>query len=279
MKLSPKPTQWAKEFVAGLSKRRRNQIYALKEFFRAQPRPILIYQMAKVGSTSVYRSLRAAGVYPLHVHQVAEESRRRGIEFYSRHEEVPPIHLYVSQMLRPYLRWTSHRIKVISLVRDPIARHVSSLYQMADFNDTVSGDAAETRRRIVERLEDPGAMDYTFGWFDRQLKAVLDVDVMAEPFDKERGFGLYAGPRADVLVVKLERLSDLLSTVVSDFVGRELQVTQANVRRRAKRGEEYARVKRTLSISASARNRIYGHDWMQHFYTQDEIEAFQSKWK
>ena len=269
-----------------LNKEHQNQLYAFKEFLRALPRPILIYQMAKVGSTSVYRSLRTAGFYPLHVHYVTEESRRHGFESYLRRGESPPIHLYVSRMLRPYLRYTSHRLKVISLVRDPVARYVSRQYQTADYlsdactddSDVVTGNVERTRQNIREQLAGPDAMDYTFGWFDRQIEAVLDVDVMAEPFDKERGFGLYEGPRADVLVLKLERLSDLLPTVVSDLVGRELQVTQANVRRRTKSGEEYARVKRELSLPAETIDRIYGHEWVRHFYTRDEIEAFRSRW-
>jgi len=276
----------AEKIFSSLSKKRKYRLYAFKEFLRAQLRPILIYQMAKVGSTSVYRSLRSAGLYPLHVHYLTEESVQDGFEFYLRQGATPPIHLYVSRMLCPYLRCTSHNLKVISLVRDPVARYVSRQYQTADYlsnvgadnPDVVTGDVERTRQNIREQLADPGAMDYTFGWFDRQIKTVLDVDVMAEPFDKERGFGLYEGPRADVLVLKLERLSDLLPTVVSDFVGRELQVTQANVRRRTKSGEEYARVKRELSLPAETIDRIYGHEWVRHFYTRDEIEAFRSRW-
>jgi len=268
-----------------LSKKRQNQLYALKEFLRAQPRPILIYQMAKVGSRSVYRSLRAAGLYSLHVHRVTEESRLDGFEFHLRHGVVPPIHLYVSQMLRPYLRYTSHSLKFISLVRDPVARYVSNLYQKEEYlSDAGSGlgivtsNVEQTRQNVREQLADPGTMDYTFGWFDRQIKAVLDIDVMRKPFDKERGFKLYKGPRAEGLVLKLERLSDLLPTVVSDFVGRELQVTRANVRRQTKRGKEYARVKSELSLPTATIDRIYGHEWVHHFYTRDEIESFRSRW-
>lgn len=264
---------------SALTQKRQNQLYALKEFVRAQPYPLLIYQMAKVGSTSVYRSMREAGLYPLHVHHIAEESYRKGMAYYLRHGAPPPIHLYVSQMLRPYLRYTSHRIQVLSLVRDPIARYVSGLYQMADFSDTVTGNVAHTKKQIKEELADPSAMEYTFGWFDRQIKSVLDIDVMAEPFNRERGFGQYSGPRADVLVVKLERLSDLLPTVVSDFVGCALRSIRANVRRRGARGEEYAKVKNTLSLPAAICERIYGHSWVRHFYTPEEVGAFRSKWE
>jgi hypothetical protein len=149
---------------------------------------------------------------------------------------------------------------------------------MAGFTDAVTGHVAQTRQNIAEALAEPGVMDFTFNWFDREPKEMLGVDVMDEPFDRERGFGLCEGSRATMLVLKLERLSDLLCSVVSSFVGRELHEARANQRRRSKRGEEYARLVDTLSLPAETRNRIYGHDWVSHFYTDDEIEAFHSKW-
>ena len=278
MKIAATTTRWAKELVADLSDEKRNQVYALKEFLRAQPRPILIYQMAKVGSTTVYQSLRDAGLYPLHVHSISDTARNNGFEYYRSRGEAAPIHLYVGRLLNPYLQLTSHRVRVITLVREPIARYVSGLRQMARFSGIFSQSVSKTQERIIERLSDPEEMEYIFGWFDQEIKNVLDVDIMKRPFNQNRGFQFLEGPRADVLVLKLERLSDLLPAVVSDFVGANLQEVRSNVGRRKKKGEKYSRVKETLQVPESIRNRIYSHEWVHHFYTEGEINSFDERW-
>lgn len=81
-----------------------------------------------------------------------------------------------------------------------------------------------------------------------------------------------------MLVVKLERLSELLSTVVSDFLGSPLQNVRANIGRQKDTGNIYAEVKRTLQLPQSVCEEIYGHDWVRHFYTEEEIETFERRW-
>jgi hypothetical protein len=78
--------------------------------------------------------------------------------------------------------------------------------------------------------------------------------------------------------VKLERLSDLLPTVVSEFVGASLETIRANVGHGRGRRDSYAQVRKSLQLPASVCTRIYNHDWVRHFYTTEEISAFKSKW-
>lgn len=270
----------AAAWVANLENRKlRNQIYALKDLIRAHPRPILIYQMAKVGSTTVYQSLRAAGLTPLHVHHIRERIPDEERAWHVRQGQVPTIDVFVGRLLAPYLRWTSHRLKAISLVRDPVARYLSKLYHVPGGYDIVSGDIDETVQAVQDRLARPEVLEEgMFSWFDREIKARLDVDIMAQPFDRERGYTRYQGPRADVLVLKLERLSDLLPTVVSDFVGTPLQEVRANVGQRKASGDAYQRAKAAFRLPEATAAWIYDHAWVRHFYTADERAAFRAKW-
>ena len=253
------------------------KVHAAASFIRSQPRPILVYQMAKVGSTSVCRALKAAGFHPLHVHFLTREYHRSVTDMYSD-VGIKPTHYYLERLLRPYLTWTNHRLKVISLVRDPIARYVSGAFQWPMSRELGSDRAEEMSRMLAERLSRPEALEYEFTWFDRELKTTLDVDVLGNPFRRDEGYGLYDGPRAQVLVVKLERLSELLPTVVSDFVGAPLQNVRANVRRQKGKGDLYAEVKRTFQVPAPVCEAVYSHDWVHHFYTEAEIATFTRRW-
>jgi hypothetical protein len=149
----------------------------------------------------------------------------------------------------------------------------------SELSDVISSDLAATEKAIAELLSRPSTLEKgMFTWFDQEIKATLGVDVMAESFDRERGYGLYHGPRAAVLVLKLEHLADLLSTVVSEFVGVSLSETRANVRRQEKRGEEYVRLKKALCLPEHVCDRIYSHAWVRHFYGEEEIAAFRARW-
>lgn len=143
----------------------------------------------------------------------------------------------------------------------------------------ISSDVERTAHNVAERLAEPATLETgMFTWFDREMKAVFDIDVMARPFDRRRGYGHYDGPRAETLVIKLESLSELLPTVLSDFVDAPLSEVRANVRSQTKRGEEYAQVKQALRLPEAVLNRIYSHDWVRHFYTQEEIATFRARW-
>ena len=105
-----------------------------------QPRqsglPLIIYQMGKVGSTSVTKALRALSPnYSVYgVHTLRPDNVEQAIANYRKNYSVRrlvPEHLLASRLLvrdlakgQPRGRW-----KVITIIRDPIARNISSFFQ------------------------------------------------------------------------------------------------------------------------------------------------------
>lgn len=43
---------------------------------------------------------------------------------------------------------------------------------------------------IVKGLSRPGSMDYTFNWFDEEIRDVLGIDVLSRPFNRAAGYGV-----------------------------------------------------------------------------------------
>lgn len=268
-------------WLGGLENERlRNAVYATKEVIRAHPAPILIYQMGKVGSTTVYRSLRSAGLYPLHVHRIIDRMPEGGAGWHARPDYVPDIDVYVGRILAPYLRWSRSRVRVITLVRDPVARYLSKVFHRPEmYDDLVASERDETVRRLRDHLGKPETLDDgMFRWFDEEIRARLGVDVMTAPFDRQAGYSVLHGERADILVLKLEKLSELLPTAVSEFVGRPLREERANVGERKESADAYRAVRRSFSLPEPVLDRIYDHEWMRHFYTEGERERFRSRW-
>ncbi|HEY5658239.1 MAG TPA: putative capsular polysaccharide synthesis family protein [Myxococcota bacterium] len=257
----------------------------------ADPPPVLVYQMGKVGSSTVARVLRAAAYPDLHVHslepetlrRVYEEQRRAGGRFsvgYTWH---------LSRAVQARLRCLGDtcRVSVITLVRDPIAREVSALFQ----SPTVQGaallgaDGALDAQRAVAslraRFSKKDACWWVFDWFQSEIGATLGVDVMAAPFPRERGWGIVEGARASGLVLRTEDLDRTLAPALRAFLGIEVgDVTRhrSNVRSETRDAARYGDVLSGVRLPRDAVERIYAQPFVRHFYPQPMLDAFIARW-
>ncbi|WP_158705104.1 putative capsular polysaccharide synthesis family protein [Salinibacter altiplanensis] len=187
-----------------------------------------------------------------------------------------PLHFYVGRLLRWYLELTSHRIKVITLVRDPVARYISAQFQTLDHEPIPQDDPDAAVRQLQDTVR--RGRKVRFDWFEREMKTLLGVNPLAEPFDREVGYSLLNAPRADILVLKLECLSDLIPGVVSSFVGKELSVVQANRGNKKDYADYYQEVLKRLQLTEETCREVYSHEHVTHFYTSGEIDQFVQKW-
>nr|WP_259060078.1 putative capsular polysaccharide synthesis family protein [Salinibacter ruber] len=242
---------------------------------RRHPVRILVYQMGKVGSTSVQRSLYDAGFGPLHVHYIHADLPH--MERFTETEKDFPLHFYIGRVLRYYLAITSHRLKIITLVRDPIARFISAQFQTLDHEPIPPDDADSAVQQLRETIRSKPET-VRFRWFKREMEPLLGVNPIKEPFDREAGYGRVESSRADVLVLKLERLSELIPTVVSSFVGEKLSVVRANEGQKKNYADYYREVLDRFDLSEETCRRIYDHAHTTHFYTPDETHQFVEKW-
>ena len=117
------------------------------------PNPVLVYQMGKVGSSTVSASLRSAGIKNLHVHFIGEHWSK-AIQHHRTGENTLPQHLYLGRVLRYWLNVTTRPIKVITLVRDPVARKISSVFQLRRYHPQLPvDDASGAKQWLYENVD------------------------------------------------------------------------------------------------------------------------------
>ena len=260
--------------------------YAFSPF---RPPPVLVYQMGKVASSTVCASLKASGLRNsvLHLHFLSrdlpnhiETHKRAGIHNI-------PYHLMLSKAVREILLRSEDRLcKVITLVRDPIAFVVSDIFQNPKFakeniertDGTISVEKVNDYLR--RELSEPDAIGYPDGWFDRELKRVFGIDVFAEPFPKDLGFEVYKGKRVEVLLLRVEDLSSKGAEAISRFLGirRPIDLKQCNVRNSSNDSRQYESLLNTFSIDESMCRAIYSCRLVKHFYSEEMIDLFVSRW-
>ncbi len=252
--------------------------------------PVLIYRMGKVGSRTVYASLKAAAVAQpvLAVHFISDDvhalRHRRGTEHPG---DAIPYHYLLGAAIGDELRRRRGApCKVISLVREPIAFAVSNFFQKPQlaredvWTDGGQIDADKALSYLKNKFRRGGGTNYIDNWFDRELKGVFGIDVYAAPFPVDRGFAVYTRGSVEALVLRLEDLSEKGPRVLADFLGLDgvVQLIRSNDRLHSRDAEAYRRVIDRLRVDPHSCEKMYACRIARHFYGDDMIARFISHW-
>jgi hypothetical protein len=265
--------------------------------------PLLIYQMGKVGSSTIQRSLDALDMdMPIfHVHylsqprvdELAKERRRYlGTEKYSLLKR-PWLYQYLRKMLRD--QFDGRKWKIISLTRDPIARNLSAFFENLEFKTVkenrswlVESDYYKIRslkvnisnlENLVARFFKCFYHESPLDFFDRELKQVFGIDVYSSPFPKSNGYKMYEGEKADALILKLESLNQCSHLAFKEFLNiGKIDLIGSNIGSEKDYATLYSRFKEDIRLTESYINKMYQSKYMQHFYSDFEIEELRAKW-
>ena len=251
--------------------------------------PILVYQMGKVGSSTVFASLKEAGVRNsiLQLHFLSGDLRRLRKAHIRVGIDPPPYHIFLGEAVRrELLTRPGFPCKVISLVRDPIARVVSDLFQNPEFaaerlktvDNTVDGKKAQSF--LKQEFMKPDIFKYLNEWFDRELKEVFGIDVYSEPFSVDSGFVVYRRKNVEALIIRTESLSEEGPEAISEFLKLDgpLVLKQINVREVSEEAAVYKRVLEEFRLNRATCREIYANNKsVKHFYSKSMIEEFVSR--
>ena len=251
--------------------------------------PVLIYQMGKVGSGSIQASLSALNLPSIHTHFLSWQNLKDVENYYAglSHSTIPD-HIHRSKMLRAMMdkTWGRIRWKVITLVREPVARTISDVFQNLTY--TMPQLNGLTEKDAFKRISDytleqfnhfDEKQDYICTWFDKEIKDVFNCDIYALDFHKGNGYQIIEAGNADILVLKLEKLSECHQPAFQDFLGiPNLQLIKANVGTQKPYRRLYKKVLDRISIPQHYLESVYSTRFAQHFYTREEVQFFKRRW-
>lgn len=246
----------------------------LKQLPKSQ---VIVYQPGKVGSMSVNYSLISAGCKSLHVHSFYDFDWDK--EFSKRDQE------------RIMHQFTNTKIKVITMVRNPIPRDVSMFMQLfqedaiprhrctmewiidengnevvVDKNYLVDPDLAVACQKFISHQT-----EYQFGWFDREIKRTFGVNIYQYPFDKEKGYTIIKDGNVEILLMKCEMI-DSLENVIKEFCElSHFKLVRTNDGGQKENNFIYKLLKQRIHLSQDYVNSYLSNDKALHFYTKEEI--------
>jgi len=271
------------------------------QFLRAKAEKkgiVFLYQMGKVGSSTVMTSLYSQGINKKQQLFWVTFLSKAGIQFFSdlhangfdskqdlssrsirniyQKKALATAIQQQRQLHRPY--------KVISLVRDPVATNLSGFFQNYFWWPPALLAQCEARsgdylRELATCFFERYPHDVPLTWFDSEMKAVFDIDVFEQDFPATVGYQIYNGPHADLSLIKLEQLDQCYTQAIGDFLAvPDFRLSKANRADDKWYSTLYREFRDYIRFPKTYLDQMYESKMAQHFYTEQEITRFRHKW-
>jgi hypothetical protein len=253
-------------------------------------RRVIIFQMGKIGSKTVQKTLFETGEFWLiHSHGLSDRFLRSKMQAYKNSDDQEPENalLWTIKLREKIQTFLQEQLLIISLTRDPVATIISAFLQNmywqnqkllnADGRPNVQ-QSIETIKKYISELD--VEQDYFLNWFDNELKEVFKFDVYKYPFNHNQGFSIYVQDNISILIVRLENFSSSLINALNEFLNISLSdIYNDNLSSDKEYHTEYCEIKNNIKLDENILDLIYSTKYVKHFYTEDEIKIFRSKWK
>lgn len=220
---------------------------------------VLVYTMGKCGSASMDAALAGKNRDVLHVHFLYSPNLSK----ISQNQAISKIRSFkaIDLIIR-----NPGKIKIVTLVRDPIARQLSTAFAkfhtLEEYRDDVCKYSAD--RHIVQKYWSNFSKvnQRPFVWFQTEFFPFTGIDIYQYDVNPEGYIELHTD-RFDVLLLKCEISDDLKSKYVSRFIGDDIAITHDHGI--AKFGDAYKEFKKHIDVR-SYFEQIKNKQYSTHFY-------------
>lgn len=241
----------------------------------------LIYTMGKVASLSVLDSItrRVPHVNTFAMHFLTPQNLENqeillaesGVVGNVMHKDIHSRHAL--KILRCIADNRDKRIKIVTIVREPLSQIISQIFQQLNLYDI----------EFYKHLSLESAnIDYSFceKWCNDELYSLFEIDILNEPFDKERGYSIYSNEKCDLLVIKFDVIGDVYQEAMEQLSGiSDWTLSRVNISSKKRYSEEYKRFKSELTVDSQLLEFLYKSHYVNHFYSEEEIEMLKNRWQ
>lgn len=219
---------------------------------------VFVYQSKKVASVTIEASVKSVGIYGVHVHNLMYRGMSLG---------------YIRELVK------RKGGKVISLVRDPVARQISLMWHMLGEKGKEYLEMYGSFENMEKFYYKIPNFDDEFEWYQREMEAVLGINVYDYPFDRDAGYALIEQDGISLLLIKVEKLNHL-EKIIADFLNEDrFRLCNYNCAEEKKYRYAYANYLKEVNIPTEFLKYYYcNNSYMDHFYTEEEKHELYKKW-
>ncbi|HEX8687059.1 MAG TPA: putative capsular polysaccharide synthesis family protein, partial [Pyrinomonadaceae bacterium] len=270
---------------AGRAVRRSRLRREVRRCARHATPPVLVYTMSKVASSAVTEALQSSGLNVFQIHVISAAGVRR-IRAGMRARGLTGARAEVNNLadlahaVREELIKPGRPAKIVTLVREPVARNVSFYFQILD--DLWQTRAAHENvplARLLAEYHDRFSHERSLNWFDEEFKPSLGIDVYEHPFPREAGFRRIDSGAYEVLVMRHDLDDRRKEEILADFAGvPRVSLAPRNVGAEKPYAAVYREFLRRVRLPEAYVDRMLGSRYARHFYTPEELARVREKW-
>ncbi len=241
----------------------------------------LVYTMGKVASLSVLDSItqRLPYIDCFAMHYLTQKNLQAqemllfesGVLGNMMHKDIHTRH--AEKILRCIENNPDKRIKIITIVREPLSQAISQIFQHLNLYDINS---------LKHLTLESDNIDYSYAesWCQEELCSFSGVDILKQPFDKERGYSIYSNDKCDLLVIKFDVINSVFGEAMTALSNvPNWRLSRVNISSKKQYSQEYRNFKLELTVEQQLVEFLYQSHYMNHFYTEDEIAKLSRKWR
>lgn len=226
--------------------------------------PVFVFQMGKVASSTIYRSLKEQ--YPgIVVHE----------HFFNPDFGDP----WMRALYRWYNTGGDRPLKIISPVREPIGRNISAFFQNFE-RDT--GVPYTEHDFSLEELRDLFLENYPHRMplkFFNKIKRHFGIDVYAHSFPEEGHRVMDNGEGVELLVLRHDLEDERKAELIGSFCGISgFRLERANVGEEKIYAGTYRAFRENVRLPSSYLERMKQSAYFRHFYSEETIREVCEKW-
>ena len=221
---------------------------------------VMVYSMGKVASSSISMALDRGNVSCYDIHALYGERIMTSVSAHMDNPDHLTVPLNLLQSIEAYNACqVVDKISIITPIREPVFRNISAVFQNAP--------RQLSDEKILKRLRDyrPGVPDY---WFRSDFIPATGIDVLNMQHDKSQYSFEFENEKFRVLILKTEASDKEKSKVISEFLGKDIQIKRTNVGDNKWYSELYGKIKANIDVM--------GPEFVQKCFNLDYFKAFYS---
>lgn len=256
---------------------------------------LLIHQMGKVGSMSIYDSLKADyfqqfDIYHTHflnpLYALASDTQRRDKDWqlYSQNPDngwLPSDYYDVTRIHSQLLVKPKQPLNIITMVRDPISRNISAYFQNLHW---IWGMPDAYQQKSIQELAEgfwsQANHEFPLEWLDREIRDVVGIDVYAKPFPHELGIQQLTKASYNLLIIHVNASDQVKNQSIQQFLGIEhFKIKRLHISEKKAYGSAYKKFLREVKIPEWYLDKMFNSRFARHFFSEEERQHRIDYWR